>query len=205
MGQVQLKQRHVDARYDTRGATEPPNGLARLKPEQRLRSRVGAVVDPIPDPIGTPKERARGRVAVRINVTTDIIELEHAHGRITSRAYKCGRFLMALFERAHGLKRDASNLEPKDSVNLAYGVEAQIERAIDTAADVVWWSDKIQKSIGRVGLNLVRDVIDSGKTYAEISAARGRGTSERAVAYTADRFRTLLEDLAEDLSKERRR
>jgi hypothetical protein len=199
---AQPKARAVTARYDTRGAGDPPNGLARVSPSLIARTRVGAVADPIP---GSPDNNARhnARVAVRVNITTDLLELEHAHDRISPQAYKCGRFLMALFERAHGLKRDASNLEPRDSADQTYGHEAQIIRALDTAADVVWWSQQIQAVIGSVGLRLLRQVLDEGKTFRDI--AGGMVASERQIGYAADRFRWALESLAKELGKDNRR
>lgn len=189
-----VRKRQTDARYDLRSATEPPNGLARL-PSRNLNARtaIGAVTDPT-DTTG------RARSIVRVNRTTDILELEHSHKRISVGAYQCGRLIMRVFERSHGLQASAPTYEPKSRVNAINGHENVIIRGLETAQECQAWLRRIEQAVGTVGARLLRQVLDDGRTYAELSALRGRGTSERAVASIAGQFRQLLEDLADDLA-----
>jgi len=216
VSQSKVRTRQTEARYDCRGAVEPPNGLARPKASLATRTAVGLHPDPKTGKliqhvrqapatrIGAVKDptdpRGLARSTARIHTHTDILELEHSHNRISVGAYRTGRFVMAVFERAHGLSRDASNLEPKDSADQTFGHEAQVIRSLDTAREVVWWTGRIEKAIGRIGCRMLRRVLDDGLTFRDLAAERGRGTSERAISQTASQFRTLLEDLAEDLS-----
>lgn len=215
---AQPKARAVTARYDTRGAGDPPNGLARLTPRQATRTAVGLMPDPktgrlvqhvrqapatrvgaVQDPTD-PKQQAR--IAVKVNTHTDLIENEYAHGRISTAAYRTARLVMGVFERSHGLRRAAPTYEPKDRGDVAFGVEAQIVRGLDQAAEIQQWLVRIEKSVGRIGMRMLRRVLDDGASFKDIAAERGRGTSERAVSQTASQVRQLLEDLSEDLSKD---
>jgi hypothetical protein len=182
------------SRYDGgQDARLPPNGLPKAVRSQNVRTVVGAVQDPYD---------RKARLVVRINTNVDILESERSRHRISEAAYQTGRLIQGALERAVRFG-SASNWQGGDRVDQVIAREERINNQLDDARAIKAWMTFIEREVGRVGARFLREIL-SGKSYAEYASDRGR-TGTRAVHDIAQRFRDLLEDLAESLAATGRR
>ena len=179
------------SRYDLAGAREPANGRALPPPSANAFTAVVAVPDPTPDPYGPRDER----VIATVNRRVDILETERAAGRISDAAYRVGRIVQAVFERARGVgPRGLWN--PGDRVNAAWQHEIAIVHAITDARRVRIYKERIRAALGMIDARLIERVLGDGLSYAECAALQGKA-GERGISYVATRFRDALEALAD--------
>ena len=183
-------------RYNLEGATEQPQGLGRPPRSFNAFTALIAVDDPIPD-----KDGRRGRVLATVNRRVDILELERSHGRLSARAYTVGRIVQAVFERARG-PGAGSQWREGDRVDAVVAQELAIIRSIEGARRAQAYIARIRGAIGRIDANILQAVLGDRKSYADVSALRGRA-GPRGAVYFASRFRDALEDLAETWEKRR--
>ena len=172
------------SRYDLRDATAH-YGLARPAGS----SNVQPVTVAVPDP-----HDADVRIRATANRRVDILELERSHGRISEAAYMVGRIVQATFERASGVRSGGGGAGVR--VDAATAHELAIIYSIDNARAVQALMKRIESAIGTVGARFLRQVITEGVSFAGAAEQRGRG-GRAGTAAAADRFRMLLEDLAE--------
>ncbi|GJE03589.1 hypothetical protein [Methylobacterium isbiliense] len=173
---------------------------ARPVPSANVRTAVGSVEDPWPNPERDPF-LPRERVRVTINRLTDLLEREYAHKRITDAAYLIGRVLQEVFERRSG-PRAAGSPEGRDRVDQSVAHELAMVLAIDDGRLVEALKARLAQSVGSYGARFLHQVLAEGREFAEISRGLGRGDSRAAVAFVAEHFRTLLEQVAVDLLEE---
>lgn len=202
-------------RGDYRQAVDNANGLARATPQLKNRTAIAAVDCPI-DASSPSLNRPVRRVLVTVNKTTDVLELERSHNRISEQAYATGRLLQLVFERSHGLKgKSVSSFEPGDRVDPAFAHEMHIARAIESAQAVVFWMRELEKAVGTTGAAFLRRFLEGGASYAEVAAKRLthdrlmaiRGgkpatASERQIAAVGEQFRVMLEEVTDAFAAE---
>jgi hypothetical protein len=169
-------------------ARVPANGFGTSA--TRSRANVDTTVAVVPDPFS-----AKDRIAVTVNRRVDLLEYEYSNRRLTEAAYRTGRIVQATFERATG--RSQSSWSLGDRVDAWSAKEMQMISSLQRAEAVQTMMARIVRSVGQIGARFLRAILSEGKTYEQLAEARGR-TSERGRTAAAERFRTLLEDLAED-------
>jgi hypothetical protein len=161
-----------------------PAGQLATSPEpKKVTTTVGVVANPL-DP--------REKIAVAVNRKIDILEWEYSHGRLSEAAYRNGRIIQSIFERATG--RSQSSWSLGDRVDAYSAKEMQIITSLEKAETVNAYMVRIVKAIGQVGARFLRDVLAESKTYAQLAAARGHTDT----TFVAKRFRNYLEDLSEE-------
>lgn len=210
MNSISAVRRPPVHRGDFRQAVENTNGLARATPQLKSRTAIAAVDCPID--CATPSlGRPVRRVLVSVNRTTDVLELERSHGRISDQAYATGRLLQEVFERAHGLKgRSVSSFAPGAGGDPAQARERQMIRGITQAQDVEFWMGELRAAVGSIGAEFMQRFLELGESYAAVAASRmtrdrlaelkggkAKDPSERQTAAVADQFRRMLEDVTE--------
>jgi hypothetical protein len=168
---------------ELQNARVPANGFASSRSATNVPTTVGVVQDPY-----SPKEK----IAVSVNRRVDLLEWEYSHGRLSEAAYRTGRIVQAIFERATG--RSQSSWSAGDRVDAFCAKELQILTALEKAEAIRHHMARIVTAIGQVGARFLRDILGENKTYSEMAAARGQTDT----SFTAKRFRNLLEDLAEE-------
>lgn len=166
----------------------PANGFGTSASPQNVPTTIGAVQDPY-----SPKDK----LAVSVNRRTDVLEWEYSHGRLTEAAYRVGREIQAVFERATG--RSASNWSQGDRVDAYASKELQIIHGIMKAETVQTYMDRIVRTVGMVGARFLRAILCDGSTFTSVATARGRN-NEAGRGAAASQFRQLLEDLAEEFA-----
>jgi hypothetical protein len=174
-----------DGGYDAR---VPPGGLGCPVPSPNVQIAVATVPDPY--------EPAK-RIRVAVNRRVDILELERSHGRIGEAAYRVGRVLQAAFERAGGVSAPGWNAG--DRVDTTLAPDAGMIRTMDKARHMAALMREVEAAVGSVGARFLRAVLVERQPFAALAARRGRG-GERGAAAVAQRFRDLLEDLAEHMA-----
>jgi hypothetical protein len=179
------RRRRSDGRFKpNQNARTPAGGFATTPaPRHNVETTVGVVANPYD---------AEEKIAVSVNRRVDILEWEYSHGRLSEAAYRNGRIIQAIFERATG--RSQSSWSMGDRVDAYSAKEMQIITAIQKAETVTAYMAKIVKAIGQIGARFLRDVLAEGKTYSQMAAARGQSDT----SFTAKRFRCYLEDLAQE-------
>ena len=183
---------------------------------KNIETSTVAVEDPRPDRDSGPGQR----VLATVNRRVDILEHERAHGRISNDAYREGRLVQALFERA-GLS-GGSTWSDGARVDAEVAKELKIIRRLDDSRLIGKMVDEIEKTLGAIDARIVRQVLGDNRSYAQVAqpldlksaAARAgaadwqplgrggwqkpaRGDVRRArIGYVAQRFRDALETLA---------
>ncbi len=173
-------------RYDGRGqrTIHPATGLARM-PRSKNRDEVVAAV---PDPFGTSPER----IYATVNRRVDILETERSRGLISEDAYRAGRDLQDVLERASSTGSCNWDATPRDRETVQ---RAMLARAMERSQDVQRVLTFVQARLGAIDTRLLRRVLGDWMSYADCAALRGKA-GERGVSYVAARFRDALEDLA---------
>jgi hypothetical protein len=182
-------------RYDLTEAREPPNGRAALPYSMNARTAVAAVTDPYDN---------RKRLLATVNRRVDILEEEHAHGRISQAAYLVGRIAQQVFERYRG--PSGGQWIMGDHVDAARNAHLAVIAAIDAARDVLAFMGKLRRTLGVIDAPIMQKILGEGKTYTEVAAMRipavcrvmPRDVGRYEVAYIAQRFRDALETLANE-------
>ncbi len=174
-------------RYDgrTHNTRAPAAGLG--KPVKSANS--DTVVAAVADPWGNGKER----VLATVNRRTDLLELERSHGRISEAAYRAGRTVQDVLEKAGRIGGSKWDLTPSHHSTMENGAVA---RAMERAQAAVKMVAFVQGRLGMIDTRLLRRVLGDRMGYADIAALQGK-SGEKGATYVARRFRDALEDLAE--------
>lgn len=175
-------------RYDGRRELTrlPANGLARPAKCANVKTATAAV----PDPFGDGTER----VLVTINRRVDILETERSHQRLTEAAYRTGRLLQAIFERAGGV--GSSNWMGVSRQDPMIAQELRVLHSIMAAEEIEKLLRRIRARLGWIDARLLQRILGERWTFGQCADVVGRN-GERGERYVAARFRDALEDLAE--------
>lgn len=173
-------------RYADRGrARAPAAGLGR-PPSNRVRTAVVAVPDPM---------EPGALLQARVNRRVDILEQERSHDRISEAAYQVGRQLQAAFEARERLG-SSSNWNDGGRGSIVETHELQIVHATETSKRVLALLRRVEEAVGVVGARMLRAIIGDRVPFSAYAEARGRA-GDRAVRDVAERFRWLLEEVAD--------
>jgi len=175
-------------RYDLRDASMPPGeALGEPTGTRQRHTRVGAIADPNPP---------YGRLLATINIRTDLLELEYAHGRITQAAHFEGRALQSMFERASQVGA-GNQWNSGDRVDVYEQHEEHIARKFDVSKEITSKFDWIRRLLGEFDCRILRSILGDHMSYGA-AAARFGETGDRGARYIAKRFRHALEALANE-------
>jgi hypothetical protein len=163
-------------------APPPANGVARPPPSLNVRTALVAVPDPL-DP--------NARIQATVNIATDLLETEKAHGRISEQAYRVGCAIQAAYEGERN--SDAPNERVDVSTNPDHGMVCALDRAQRRVA----LQQHIEHLVGVIGAKMLRMILVEGFTFNQYAAQVAKRPGERGTAYVAGRFRSLLEEMAE--------
>jgi hypothetical protein len=175
-------------RYNLTNARTPPNGLA----DPPRTNNVPTAVVAVPDPLETGK-----RITARVNTRVDLLETERARGRISEAAFSVGRDIQRAFERVDKGPVSGSFWRTGGKTDAPADHDAIIKAALEEAARAIKLVYRLEKAIGYVGARFMRRLLIGEATFRSEAVARGRG-NEGGIAGVAERFRAMLEDLAED-------
>lgn len=178
----------ADGRYRASQSVRlPANGLATARAPRQNRN-VSTTIGAVPDPYADKEA-----IAVTVNRRVDLLEWEYSHGHLSEAAYRTGRIVQAVFERASG--RSQSSWSLGDRVDAGMAKELQLLTALEKAETITAMMARIVKAIGQIGARFLRELLGEGRTYAQVAAMRGQ-SGDKAVTFVAKRFRNLLEDLS---------
>lgn len=191
-------QRKLKGRYDTANVQALPQGLADLPRRSSIDTVIGAVDDPMEQhrSFDDPK---RKRILVNVNRRVDLLELERSHKRISEAAYRTGRMIQAVLERASGA-RTGGGEEGCIRADPITARELKMIYAIEDASTVIAWMDAIEREIGLIDAMIVRQVIGDNRSFEDVAILRGI-PGDRSAWYFARRFREALEYLSETWGK----
>jgi hypothetical protein len=183
-GMGMVRRRPSLGRYDLAGAREPAQ-YGRPASSANVRVAVGAVPDPL---------EPKARLLAKINVRTDILELERSKKLISESAYQTGRILQWAWEQHVG---SGNQWSEGDRVDAAAAHDAAIVRLLETAQRVNAIMVRATEAVGIAGTGLLRRIIGDGLSYAVLAREVRQKGGERATAAVAAHFRMTLEALAE--------
>ncbi len=170
-------------RYEhVRSAPAPANGVARPMPSENVRTALVAIPDPL-----SPKQRLQATV----NRAVDVLEMERSHNRIGEAAYRVGRSIQSTYENI----REGEG-EVNERVDTSLDPDRQMVASLTNAQRRVALHGHLERLVGVIGARFLRSILVEGVTFAEYAARSGKG-GERGTAYVADRFRWMLEDVAD--------
>jgi hypothetical protein len=172
------------------------------------------VADPQPHPRKGPGQR----VLARVNRRIDILEWERSHDRISDDAYREGRVVQWMFERA-GLS-GGSTWREGSRVDAEIAKELAILRHIAAATTIDDYMGFMRDALGEVDAAIVRQVLGENRGYGDVEMPRRRmpvpaakvpafgrqkpKPGERYASYVARRFRDALETLAAAAAQQRK-
>jgi len=172
-------------------AQHPGPDLPTDRDRLNVKIRIGAVLDPMPDPDGKRPRRQR----VAINVKTDALENEYSYGRLTDSAYRAGRTYQYILEVSRGATSGGMSYEPKDRGNPATAHEWAIISGLERAQDAVDLVYQVREAVGQSAEALLSDVLVALITLQQAAQARGY-SSKHGTRKVAGEFREALHDLA---------
>lgn len=175
-------------RYDLRDAAMPGSEqLGEPTGTRRKHTRVAAVPDPYD---GTR------RLLATVNIRTDILELEYAHGRISEAALRVGREIQAFFEQLSQVGA-GNQWRQGDRVDQYQRHEEYIVDCLEAArycqSAVSWMGRHLGKD--SLDVKLLRNLLGDNMSYGAVAQLHGK-RGDRGVRYIAERFRDALEVLA---------
>lgn len=144
-------------------------------------------------------------ITATVNRRVDVLSAERGQGRITEAQFQVGRMLQAVWEKQLGVRSGSawdsttSNVGPGARV-VTQGLSIEDIRMlgrIETARVVKVHNDRAARVIGDAGVRFLRAILAEGQSFGSYAEARGRGSSPRAGADIAQRFRWLLSELTE--------
>ena len=159
-------------------------------PGQGVHIKHGGVADPNPSLAGR-----RQRVA--INITTDALEREHAHGRITSAGYWAGRRYKAVLERSRRPVSGAGSWDIGSKVDQVVSHELKILGVIAKAEDADAMVRDTAPAIGLRGQRVLELVLLDEVSLTEVARHMTGSADRMHVIYYSQLFRDSVETLAE--------
>jgi len=182
-----VRARTTDGRWhDTDPRARIPAGGFGTAPSPNVQIQHGTVADPM---------EAKASSIVSVNLRTDLLEWEYSHRQLSEAAYRTGREIQGLWERATRIMGsswdDSSGGPPASSADR---LAAKMELAEQIAA----LEKRIVRAIGMVGYRRLRSHLAHGLTFAQAAIKDGKGDGREAIKFAAKRFRHYLEDLAEE-------
>lgn len=170
-----------------------------------------AILDPDQDPNRKPGQTSR----VNVNWRGDILDYEAKHHRISAAAFRAGRVVQGVFERAH--LGGASTWAAGSRVDTSRAKEMAVVRKLLNARTIRAHLQWMRGVLGSKDAEIVRQVLGENRRYGEVEldADLVRGKLARAafehaqlvqpmlvpeykkdISYIAHRFRDALESLA---------
>lgn len=176
------------SRYDLHGANMPPGEALGAPTTVRQRhSRVAAVPDPY-DP--------NRRLLATVNIRTDILEQEYAHGRITQAAHHAGREIQGMLEKA--TQTGAGNQwNSGDRVDVHQRKEEKVVTQLEIVRRIQSHFAWMHRVLGDFDCKIIRNLLGDQMSYGAAAALHGK-RGDRGVRYIAARFRDALEALANE-------
>lgn len=167
-----------------RYTSKPPDTARDLgAPSVAIRTRVATVANPY-----------GGKQASLVNTRTDLLEIEHAAGRLSVAAYNEGRIAQAVLEQMSSCGGSSWDMESRGDGFVAK--ELKILAGVERARRCVMYVDGLQRAgLGRTDIRLLRNILGERKTFAQCAAMELR-FGDRGRRYIAERFRDALEELA---------
>jgi hypothetical protein len=129
----------------------------------------------------------------------DILGREYRHKRISMGAYQAGRTLQAIWERSSRIG-SAAVWRPTGRVDGSSAHGDAHDRALDNAQGARAAAEKMHRLLGADDTAFVTDILCKGMTFIRYAKASGSSTSERSVAAIAERWRLLMEKLADSFA-----
>ena len=193
-----------------RSSLLPPPAIGVSSRKRARPTRVGPVIARDVDiEVGTASVRdpydASSFITATVNRKVDVLSAERGQGRITEAQFLVGRALQMLWEKQLGVRSGGawdSTTSNVGSNRLAVSEDFTVEDIrmlgrIMTARVVRATNDRAARVIGDAGVRFLRAILAEGHSFGSYAEARGRGTSPRAGADIAQRFRWLLAELTE--------
>lgn len=173
-------------RYDIRDAAMPPGEQLGEPTAVRAKdTRISAIQDPF-DP--------NRRLLATVNIRTDVVETEYAHGRITLAAHSIGREIQSKFERA--TQTGAGNQwNSGDRIDVYQQHEKHIVSKLELAREIESYFAWIRKVLGEFDCKILRNILGDRMSYGACAVHYGK-RGDRGARYIASRFRDALETLA---------
>lgn len=175
-------------RYDIRDAGMPGGDqLGEPTVACRRYARVAAVPDPY-DPTR--------RLLATVNIRTDLLELEYAHGRISEAALRVGREIQGKLERLSQVGT-GNQWRQGDRVDQYQRHEEVIVNMLEAARASEAMFSWITRCLGKENLDakILRNLLGDNMSYGAVAVLHGK-RGDRGVRYIAERFRDALEVLA---------
>ena len=177
--------RDVSGRYKGAKGRLLATGIG-APPSENVRTATASVVDPYGNGLG--------RIQATVNRRVDILEQELSHGRLSEAAYRIGRELQGVFERAGRVGTTnwlgVSRLDPMQAHEL------RVLGAVITAQEIVKTLTRVRARVGYLDARLLQRVLGERMSFAQCAEVTGKN-GERGAGYVGARFREVLEDLAE--------
>lgn len=139
---------------------------------------------------------ANERIAVTVNRHVDVLARERSAGRLTEAEFLVGRLCQEAWEKQSGARMGRRGFDPSGSRDQTVAHELSIIYALDDAAKVAAFNDRIAAAIGWTGIAVLKRFLVEGHSF---STYAGIGASEAQISKVGDRFRDRLKDLTEAL------
>jgi hypothetical protein len=154
---------------------------------QRKYTRVAAISDPF-DP--------SRRLLATVNIRTDLLELEYAHGRISEAALRAGREIQKKLEHLGRVGAGNQWLQ-SDRVDQYQRHEEVIVDSLAAARAAEAHFARIGRCLGKDSLDvkILRNILGDNMSYGAVASLHGK-RGDRGIRYVAERFRDSLETLA---------
>lgn len=187
------------SRYDGRRACL----VGSIAPSPPAHSPVKTAVGRVPDPYSPG-----AYIVVAINRRVDILEIERHAKRISEAAYRIGRDIQHALEAS---MRSSSNWSDGVSGDPTTAREHRLASGRARAHATGALYRRIVRAVGMRGVHHINRVLRDGWSYRDIAEDEGLiepgygRKGERGIAKVAERFRQLLEDIAEYWTQSGRR
>lgn len=136
------------------------------------------------------------RIAVTVNRHVDVLARERSAGRLTEAEFLVGRLCQEAWEKQSGARMGRRGFDPSGSRDQTVAHELSIIYALDDAAKVAAFNDRIAAAIDWTGIAVLKRFLVEGHSF---STYAGLGATEAQINKVGDRFRDRLKDLTEAL------
>ncbi|WP_458438739.1 hypothetical protein [Methylorubrum extorquens] len=136
------------------------------------------------------------RIAVTVNRHVDVLARERSNGRLTEAEFFVGRLCQEAWEKQSGARMGRRGFDPSGSRDQTVAHELSIIYALDDAAKVAAFNNRVAAAIGWTGVAVLKRFLVEGHTF---STYAGLGATEAQINKVGYRFRDRLKDLTEAL------